>query len=305
MSIEFNHKPVLLNEVIKGLNIKQNGIYVDCTAGGAGHSLEIAKGLVEGKLIAIDKDEEALNIAKVKLDGYNVEFIHDDFKNVIGGLPKVDGILMDLGVSSYQIDNPERGFSYRFDTALDMRMDKSNPLSAYDVINTYSDKQLAEIMFMYGEERFSRKIASAIIESRKTKPIKTTSELVGIIEKNIPAKYRYQFGHPAKRVFQAIRIEVNGELEGLNDAVICGARGLVKGGRICVISFHSLEDRIVKRAFKYLECDCICDKNTPICTCDKVSEIEILTKKPITATIEELENNKRAESAKLRIAEKK
>lgn len=305
MSVAFSHTPVMANEVIQGLSIKENGLYVDCTTGGGGHSLEIARRLDKGKLIAIDKDEDALSAARERLAGYNVEFIHDDFKNILGTLPQADGILMDLGVSSYQIDTPERGFSYKYDSPLDMRMDRSASFTARDVINGYTEEKLVKLMFEYGEERFSRRIAARIVESRKTNPIERTSELVAIIEKSIPAKYRYSGGHPAKRVFQAIRIEVNDELHGLYDAILTGARGLIKGGRICVISFHSLEDRLVKNAFKYLECDCICDKSSPICTCDKVSEIEIITKKPLTATEEELKTNKRAESAKLRIAEKR
>ncbi len=305
MSVAFSHKPVMVDEVIEGLSIKENGLYVDCTTGGGGHSLEIAKRLSKGKLIAIDKDGDALDAAKERLQGYNVEFVRDDFKNVLGTLPQADGILMDLGVSSYQIDTPERGFSYKYDSPLDMRMDTSANLTARDVINSYSEEKLTKLMFEYGEERFSRRIASRIVEHRRTCPIERTSELVAIIEKSIPAKYRYSGGHPAKRVFQAVRIEVNGELQGLYEAVLKGARGLVKGGRICVISFHSLEDRLVKNALKYLECDCICEKSSPICTCDKVSEVQIITKKPLTASEEELTNNKRAESAKLRIAEKR
>lgn len=295
----------MLNEVLEGLRINENGIYVDCTLGGAGHSLEIAKRLTKGKLIAIDKDEDAISVAKQRLEEFNVEYIKGDFKDALEGLPLADGILMDLGVSSYQIDTPERGFSYRFEGKLDMRMDKDNPLSAEKVINTYSEAELVKIMFDYGEERFSRKIAANIVESRKANPITTTAQLVAIIEKSIPAKFRWSGGHPAKRVFQAIRIEVNGELEGLRDAIINAVHGLVKGGRMCVITFHSLEDRIVKNTFKYLESDCICDKKSPICTCDKVKEIDILTKKPIVASEVELTHNKRAESAKLRIIEKK
>ncbi len=305
MSLEYNHAPVLLNEVINGLDIKEDGLYIDCTAGGAGHSLEIAKRLKHGKLIAIDKDEDALKIARQRLEGYNAEFIHSDFKEALGGLPQADGILMDLGVSSYQIDTPERGFSYRYDSELDMRMDRSNPLSAAQVVNEYSESEIARILYEYGEERFSRRIASNIVQRRRTNSIKSTGELVEIIERSIPAKYRYQGGHPAKRTFQAIRIEVNGELSGLYEAVVKASRGLVRGGRICVITFHSLEDRIVKNAIKYLESDCICDKKSPICTCNKVSEVEIITKKPLIASKEELAANKRAESAKLRIAEKK
>ncbi len=295
----------MLQEVIDGLNIHPSGLYVDCTLGGAGHSVEIAKRLDKGRLIAIDKDEDAINAAKERLVGYNVEYINSDFKDAIEGLPLADGILMDLGVSSHQIDTPSRGFSYRFDGDLDMRMDRRSPLTGEKIVNQYTEEQLRKIFFEYGEERFSRNIARNIVEIRKKTPITTTTQLVNVIEKSIPAKYRWSGGHFAKRTFQAIRIEVNGELKGLEQAVFSAVNGLIKGGRMCVITFHSLEDRIVKHAFKHLELDCVCERNVPICVCGKVSEVKILTKKPITASPQELENNKRAESAKLRIVEKK
>lgn len=303
--VEFEHKPVLLKECIDGLNIKPNGIYVDCTLGGAGHSEEIAKRLSSGKLIAIDKDSDAIQAAKERLTPYNVEYINDDFKNVLKSLPLADGILMDLGVSSYQIDTPSRGFSYRFEGSLDMRMDRRSNLTAEKVVNEYSETELIKIFFEYGEERFSKRIAHNIVTLREKNPIKSTAQLVKVIEDSIPAKYKWSGGHPAKRTFQAIRIEVNNELKGLDLAVSDAARGLVAGGRLCIIAFHSLEDRIIKNAFRYLASDCVCDKNVPICVCDKISEVNILTKKPITASDAELTENKRAESAKLRIIEKK
>ncbi len=303
---EFAHIPVMAEEVIESLNIDPSGSYLDCTLGGAGHSSKILSKLTTGKLYAVDKDSDALSYAKSVL-GDSVVYFHDDFKNVLEswqGEP-LDGILMDLGVSSYQLDTPERGFSYRFDAPLDMRMDKESALTAESLLNSYSEKDLVDIFFKYGEEPFARKIASNIVKAREKSPLKTTGELVRIIEKSIPPKVRYSGSHPAKRVFQAIRIEVNGELTGLYEAVLKGIKLLKKGGRIAVITFHSLEDRIVKQAMKYAELDCICPPKTPICTCGKVSEVEIVTRKPIVASKRELEVNSRAKSAKLRVAEKK
>ena len=303
---EFAHIPVMAEETVEGLAVKPNGVYLDCTLGGAGHSSRILKKLTSGKLYAVDKDADALSVAKNVL-GDGVTYFHDDFKNVLNewdGEP-LDGILMDLGVSSYQLDTPSRGFSYRFDAPLDMRMDKDRSFSAEKVVNEYSEKELTEIFFKFGEEPYARKIAANIVKQRAISPIKTTGELVGIIERSIPPKVRYGGSHPAKRVFQAIRIEVNGELNGLYEAVLQGIKLLKPGGRIAVITFHSLEDRIVKQAMKYAELDCICPPRTPICTCGKVSEVDIVTKKPIVASTEELERNPRAKSAKLRIAEKK
>lgn len=308
---EFAHIPVLYRETLEGLQIKPNGIYVDGTLGGGGHSKGIAEKLTSGRLIANDLDTEAIEAAKIKLDSLTskVTFVHDDYKNILKHLDelnvdKVDGILLDLGVSSYQIDTAERGFSYMKDAPLDMRMDREGgQQSAYDVVNGYTPEELAKIFFEYGEERFSRKIASDIVKARAKKPIETTLELADLIVAGYPAGFK--FGHPAKRVFQALRIEVNGELDGLYDAVEGMTRRLKTGGRMCVITFHSLEDRIVKTCFKQLELDCVCDKRVPVCVCGKVSEIKIITKKPIEASAEELNNNKRAESAKLRIIEKK
>lgn len=306
--MEFLHKPVLLNETIDGLDINKDGIYVDCTLGGGGHSLEIVKRLSsEGRLIAIDKDDEALASAKNRLKEYNnITYIHNDFKNVIDeldnlGIKEVDGVLLDLGVSSYQLDNQDRGFSYSADAPLDMRMDKQQSFSAYDVINGYDEKRLADVIYEYGEERFSRKIAYNIVMARKDKPIQTTFELARLIEKSIPVATRWKGGNPCKRTFQAIRIEVNSELDGLGETLNSLSLRLKKGGRLCVITFHSLEDRIAKRVFIELEKSCICPPNQPICNCGKRKEIEIITKKPIVANEKELEENSRAACAKLRI----
>ena len=304
--IEFRHAPVMLDEVIEGLQIKPNGTYLDCTLGGGGHSAEILKRLQGGKLYAVDKDQEALAFAKNRL-GDAPTYIHSDFKEAIASweYEKLDGILMDLGVSSYQLDTPERGFSYRFDAPLDMRMDKEAKLTAYEVVNEYSLKELTDIFFKYGEEPYAKKIAANIVKDRAIAPIKSTLDLVKIIEKSIPPKVRYSGSHPAKRVFQAIRIEVNGELSGLYEAILAAIKLLKKGGRIAIITFHSLEDRIAKQAIKYAELPCICPPKSPICTCGKVSEVEIITKKPILPSETEMENNPRSKSAKLRIAEKK
>lgn len=306
--MEFSHYSVMLAETIEGLNIKPDGIYVDGTLGGAGHSTQIVKRLSEkGKLIAIDKDLEALKVSKERLKEFNnIIFVHDDYKNLPAildelGIEKVDGILLDLGVSSYQLDNRERGFSYIGDAELDMRMNREQSLTAKQVVNTYSEEQLAKIFFEYGEEKFSRKIASNIVKAR---PLNSTGELAEIIEKSYPASVRFKGGNPCKRVFQAIRIEVNEELDGLYDSMLAMARRLNTDGRMCVITFHSLEDRITKNVFQYLYCDCICPPHQPICTCDKKREVEILTRKPIVATDEELKNNKRSQSAKLRIIKK-
>ena len=310
--MEFKHIPVLLNECIEGLDIKPEGIYVDCTLGGAGHSSKIVEKLTTVKLIAVDKDEDALKAAKERLKEYSdkIIFIHDDFKNTIMnldkiGIEKVDGILIDLGVSSYQLDNAERGFSYNQDARLDMRMDQSQSLSAYEVVNNYSEKEISDILWMYGEEKLSRKIAYNIVKNREKAPIETTLQLAEIIINSYPAKLRWKGGNPCKRSFQAIRIEVNGELRGLKEAIEELALRLKVDGRMCVITFHSLEDRIVKQAFQYLEKDCICPPNQPICTCNKRSEVKILTKHPIVASQTELEENTRSQSAKLRIINRK
>ena len=310
--MEFAHIPVMLNECLEGLNIKADGTYVDGTVGGAGHSIEIVKRLSEnGRLICVDKDEDALKAAGERLAPYKdrVTFIHDDYKNLVNeldsiGVGKVDGILLDLGVSSYQLDNAERGFSYMKDAPLDMRMDRSQRISAHEVVNGYTESELARILFDYGEEKLARQIARNIVRARSEKPIETTLELAKIVEDTYPAKTRWKFGHPAKRTFQAIRIEVNDELSSLGEAVTAMARRLEKGGRMAVITFHSLEDRIVKSAVKELSLACTCPPDFPVCVCGKVQEVELVNKKPITASEEELENNSRSQSAKLRVIEK-
>lgn len=311
MSIEnFNHKSVLLEECIKGLNIKPDGIYVDGTLGGAGHSLEIAKKLSsKGILIGIDRDKDALEVAKQRLKEYNnVKFVHgnhDDIKNIIEdlGIEKVDGILLDLGVSSYQLDERNRGFSYLGEAILDMRMDRTQELDAKYVVNNYSEQDLSNIFFEYGEEKFSRKIAKNIVEYRKNKIIETTNELVDIIDKSIPAACKNN-GHPAKRVFQAIRIEVNNEIKPLFNTARESIKLLNNGGRLCIITFHSLEDRAVKNAYVEAAGRCVCPPGLPYCVCGSASEGRIITKKPILPTLEEQNVNSRSKSAKLRIFEK-
>lgn len=303
---EFKHIPVMLDEVIDGLNIKPDGIYADLTLGGAGHSIEILKKLTNGHLYGVDKDQDALKAAKERLNDFdNCTFINSDFKDAIKDLPQVDGILMDLGVSSYQLDSAERGFSYRLDGALDMRMSQNDTLTAKTVVNTLSEQELSKIFFEYGEDRYSRQIANAICKRRIEKPIETTKDLTEVIWNAIPTKARYSGSNPYMRVFQALRIYVNGELNGLAEAVDNAISKLKKGGRLCIITFHSLEDRIVKQRLKYHELDCICPPKMPICTCGKVSTVKIITKKPITASEDELKVNSRSECAKLRIAEKK
>ncbi len=306
--MEFQHYSVMLNECIEGLNIKPDGIYVDGTLGGAGHSYKIAERLNKnGRLIAIDKDLDAIEVSKERLKEFdNVTFVHDDYKNLPQilddlGIEKVDGILLDLGVSSYQLDNRSRGFSYMGDAELDMRMNREQSLTAKEVVNNYSESELVKIFFEYGEEKFSKKIASNIVKAR---PIESTGRLAEIIEKSYPAAVRFKGGNPCKRVFQAIRIEVNEELDGLYESLLNMARRLNTKGRMCVITFHSLEDRMAKNAFQYLYCDCICPPHQPICTCDKRREVEIITRKPIVPNEKELEKNKRSQSAKLRIIEK-
>jgi len=307
VNINFNHKPVLYHEALTALNINPSKTYWDGTLGGGGHSEGIVKLLSQGKLIANDLDNDALEVAKERLLLYKdkIEFIKGDYKNLAETaikFGKPSGILIDMGVSSYQIDNPERGFCYSRCGDLDMRMSRDSDLSAYEVINSYSERELGDIFFKFGEERYSRRIAQKICELRKKSPIKTTFELSDICKQAYPA--RHNEGHPAKRVFQSVRIEVNSELTGLYEAVLKLARTLEVGGRLAIITFHSLEDRIVKNAFRELEASCVCPKEFPICNCGKKSEVKILSKKPITATKEELRDNKRAESAKMRVAEK-
>lgn len=308
--MEFKHKPVLLQECIEGLNIKKDGIYVDGTLGGAGHSNEILKKLSsKGKLIGIDRDEEALSAAKEKLKNYeNVTYLHgnhDDIKELLQGIgiDKVDGILLDLGVSSYQLDERSRGFSYMGDSTLDMRMDKTQKLTAEIVINEYSEEQLAKIIDKYGEEKFAKRIASNIVKERQIAPIKTTMQLVDIIKKSIPLS-KQKDGHPAKRTFQAIRIEVNNEIEPLKETIKQSIECLKEKGRLCIITFHSLEDRAVKETLVDLEGKCTCPKDLPYCVCGYKSEGKIVNKKPIIATMQEQEENSRSKSAKLRIFEK-
>lgn len=309
--MDFSHKSVLLNETIEGLNVRKGKIYLDGTLGGAGHSYEILKKLDgTGLLIGIDQDQEALKAAREKLSGFkNVEYFnlnYIDFEKALDelGIEKIDGVLLDIGVSSYQFDNPERGFSYRFEAPLDMRMDKSLEISAKDIVNTYSEDEIAEIIREYGEEKWASRISKFIVQERKNKKIDTTFELVEIIKNAIPAGARRNGPHPAKRTFQALRIEVNKELDVLKNSIDKFVHRLNPGGRIAIITFHSLEDRIVKNSFKYLEKDCICPPTSPICTCNKKREIKIITRKPITASEEELKENNRSHSAKLRIAEK-
>lgn len=309
--MEFKHKPVLLKECIEGLNIKPNGIYVDGTIGGAGHSEEIVKRLSkEGLLIGIDRDEEALKAAQKRLENYNnVKYIHgnhDEIEKLLHdiGINKVDGILLDLGVSSYQLDEKSRGFSYMGNAKLDMRMDTSQELTAEKVVNEYTEEKLAKIIYDYGEERFSRNIAKNICKQRKIKKIETTEELVNIIEKSIP-KSKQKDGHPAKRTFQAIRIEVNNEIKPLYNTILNSIKLLNQGGRLAVITFHSLEDRAVKDAFIEAQGKCTCPKDLPYCICNYVSYGKIITKKPILPSEEEQKENTRSKSAKLRIFERK
>lgn len=308
--MEFNHISVMKDECIQGLNIKPNGVYIDGTLGGAGHSMEIVKRLKTGRLVAFDKDTTAIEYSTNKLSDYadRVTIVHNDFKQFDVELDnlwvqKVDGILLDLGVSSYQIDTGERGFSYMHDAPLDMRMDTTRGKTAWDVINEYSQEDLVDIFSKYGEEPYSKRIASAIVKSRLGSPIDTTLQLVKIIERSVPSN-NVKSGHPAKRVFQALRIEVNGELDELYECIIKMVRRLKPGGRLCIMTFHSLEDKIVKQAYNYLSSDCVCDKKLPMCICNHKREARIITKKPIVATEEELKVNSRSHSAKLRIIEK-
>ena len=309
---ELKHVSVMFDECMDGLNIKNGGLYFDGTLGGGGHSYGILeRSAPNGKLFATDLDDYAIMRATERLKEFDGRFtlIKDNFKNFSAvkedlGIDGFDGILLDLGVSSFQLDDRSRGFSYMAtDVKLDMRMNKDNPLTAEKVVNEYSERELKKILTEYGEERFAFQIVNNIVSARKIKRIETTGELIEIIEKSIPKKFK-QDGHPAKRTFQAIRIEVNGELDGLYETVLSMARSLKKGGRIAILTFHSLEDRIVKNAFKELECDCVCDKSLPICVCGKKKEINILTRHPITAGEKELKENGRAKSAKLRVAEK-
>ena len=309
--IEFSHYSVLLSECMDGLNIKPDGIYVDGTAGGAGHSSEIAKRLDNGRLIAIDQDETAVAVATQRLDVLkkNTAVVRSNFCESAKvckelDIDGIDGVLLDLGVSSYQLDTAERGFSYSADAPLNMRMDNRRSLNAYTVVNTYSEQELKKILFEYGEERFAPQIAAAIVRAREKKTIESTAELSDIVKYAIPSAAREGGHHPAKRSFQAIRIEVNAELDVIEPAIRDAVSLLNKGGRIAIITFHSLEDRIVKQTFASLATGCTCPKNFPICVCGNKPKVKIITKKPILPSKEELEENPRSRSAKLRVAEK-
>lgn len=310
---EFSHISVLLNEVIEGLEIKPDGIYADGTVGGGGHSYEIAARLSDkGRLIGIDRDEDAVKAASERLACYGdrVKVVRGNYLDAVSilkgmGITGVDGFLLDLGVSSHQFDDAERGFSYRNDAPLDMRMDRRNELSAYNVVNEYSESELFRIIRDYGEDKFAKNIAKHIVRAREKKPIETTFELSELIKAAIPAKMREGKGHPAKKTFQAIRIEVNRELDILKGSIDGLIDYLNPGGRLCIITFQSLEDKIVKSAFRTAEDPCICPKEFPVCVCGRKSKGRVITRKAITATEEELKANNRAHSAKLRIFEKK
>lgn len=305
--MEFSHKSVLLDETIEGLNIRPNGIYVDCTTGGGGHSLEIAKKLKSGRLICFDQDREAIAAAKERLKDFSPNFVNRNYSELKNSLSEleissVDGIMMDLGVSSYQLDNRQRGFSYHDDAPLDMRMSGEGE-SARDVVNEYEPKELIRVLQLYGEEKFAPSIVRGIVKAREQAPIETTSQLAEIIKNNVPAKVRKE-KNPCRKTFQAIRIEVNRELEVLEIGLRDGFDLLNKGGRMAVITFHSLEDRIVKNAFREYCTGCICPPDFPVCVCGRKPRGELVNKKPLTASEEELEDNPRSRSAKLRIIEK-
>lgn len=309
MDTPFEHYSVMLRECIDGLNIKPNGLYVDCTAGGGGHSYAIAERLTEGgHLIAIDRDADAIAAVTKRLAPFSdrVEIVQSNFSNlrsILNGR-RADGVLIDLGISSHQIDVAERGFSYMQDAPLDMRMNRNDPLSAYEVVNTYEEGRLADILFRYGEEKFSRRIASEIARCRQDKPIETTLELAAICAGAIPAKFREKGSSPAKRTFQAIRIEVNGELEIIEPTVRDITEALAPEGRMAIITFHSLEDRLVKQTMAELSRGCTCPPEFPVCVCGKKPTLSLVTRKPILPSKEELNENKRSHSAKLRVAEK-
>ena len=310
--INFSHKSVLLDECIEALNIKPDGIYVDGTLGGAGHSREIAKRLGDnGMLIAIDQDEDAIKVASERLSVYGdkVRIVRNNFSNLADvcrelGVDRIDGLLLDIGVSSYQINEASRGFSYMADAPLDMRMDKRSALSAWNVVNEYPEAELKRIIYEYGEDRFAGKIASKIVFARTQSPINTTGELVQVVKNAMPAAMREGGSHPAKRTFQAIRIEVNKELSVIAPAIRSAVELLNGGGRIAIITFHSLEDRIVKQEFSQLTKGCTCPKDFPICVCGNKPKLRLVNNKPILPSAEELEENSRSHSAKLRVAEK-
>ncbi len=310
--MEFKHVSVLLEETISNLNIKPDGIYVDGTLGGGGHALEVCRRLSDkGRLIGIDQDEEALKAAGERLAEYRerVTLIHSNYCDMAAqlhaiGIEKVDGILLDLGVSSYQLDNADRGFTYREDAPLDMRMDRTQELTAYEVVNTYDENSLYRVIRDYGEEKFAKNIAKHICRARAEKPIETTGELIDLIKAAIPAKMRATGGHPAKRTFQAIRIEVNRELEVLENSLDDMIDLLNENGRLCIITFHSLEDRIVKNLFRKNENPCVCPPEFPVCVCGRKSKGFAVSRKPIIPTEEEIEVNSRSKSSKLRVFER-
>ncbi|MDD6214732.1 MAG: 16S rRNA (cytosine(1402)-N(4))-methyltransferase RsmH [Firmicutes bacterium] len=309
--MKFKHFSVLLKETIDGLAVRPGGLYADGTLGGGGHTLEILSRSDSVRVIGIDRDAEAIAAAKERLAAFSgqVTFVNDNFMNISAildslGVEKLDGMLLDLGVSSYQIDNAERGFSYMQDAPLDMRMDKNGGKTAYDVINGYEEERLTDIFYRYGEEKWSKRIARFIAEHRGKKPFETTFELADIVRAAIPQGARKDVSHPEKRVFQAVRIEVNGELEILKNAICDIVASLKSGGRLAVITFHSLEDRIVKQTFAELAKGCTCPPDFPVCVCGKKPEIKIITRKPVLPSPSEIEENSRSKSAKLRIAEK-
>ncbi len=309
--LKFSHRSVLLDECIENLNIDPNGIYIDGTAGGGGHSYEIAKRLTGGRLIAIDQDEAAIAAASKRLAefGDRVTIVRNNFSNIADvcrelDIKKINGVLLDLGVSSYQLDTAERGFSHNADAPLDMRMDRRNQLDAYTVVNLYPEDKIRKIIYDYGEDRFAPRIASAIVRRREIKPIETTGDLVDVIKSAIPAAAREGGHHPAKRTFQAIRIEVNGELSVIQPAIESAAELLAPGGRIAIITFHSLEDRIVKQSYVKLAEGCTCPPRIPVCVCGNKPKVKVISKKPILPTDTEIEENPRSRSAKLRVAEK-
>ena len=311
--MEFKHKSVLLDETIESLNIKPNGIYVDGTLGGGGHSYEIAKRLTDGgRLIGIDQDEDAIRAAKERLSEFadRVTIVRDNYCNMPKvldelGISKVDGILLDIGVSSYQLDEAERGFTYKQDAPLDMRMDQRQEMTAKDIVNGYSEEDLYRIIRDYGEDKFAKNIAKHIVQARQVKPVETTFELDEIIKAAIPMKFRATGGHPAKKKFHEIRIELNRELEVLDESIDAMTDLLNDNGRLCIITFHSLEDRIVKTRFRKNENPCTCPPDFPVCVCGKKPKGKVITRKPIVPDEEELEENKRAKSSKLRVFERK
>lgn len=310
--MEFHHVSVLLQETIEYLNINPDGVYVDCTLGGAGHSTQIVKHLSpKGRLIGIDQDQDAIRVAQDRLAPYadRVTLVNDNFHNLSQvledlQLEAVDGLVFDLGVSSYQLDTPERGFSYQHDAPLDMRMGQANPLTAYQVVNEWSEEELNDIIWKYGEERWAKRVAQFIVQERRNQPIETTGQLVEVIKKAIPAGARHDGPHPAKRTFQAIRIAVNNELDRFEEALKAGVEKLAPGGRVCIITFHSLEDRIAKQVLSSLSKSCICPPRLPICQCNGKRKVKVITTKPILPTSEELAANPRSRSAKLRVAQR-